>query len=527
MTARLRAALNRYLENAMSVKRPSKADFLIAAEDHGYHLNDSQMESFLNLADETLGSYEAIDKLYAATIAQQPPQREYSKASDADNLHGAWYVKTNIAGAAQGPLAGKTVVIKDNVSVAGVPMANGSLSLDGYVPSEDATVVKRLLAAGATVVGKSVCEDLCFSGASFTSASGPVKNPWDMTRNAGGSSSGSAVLVALEEVDMAIGGDQGGSIRMPSAWSGIVGHKPTYGLVPYTGAFPIERTIDHVGPMANNVRDVALMLDVLAGADGLDSRQKNPPAVACLETLDEGVAGLKIGLLREGFAIPGVSEEEVDALVKAAAAKLESLGATVGEASAPWHSGVALDMWNVIATDGAAYQMLQGNGYGMNVDGYYDPDIMSYFGAKRREHADALSSSVKAVALAGHYSLKNLHGAYYAKARMLVPELTRQYDEAFKDFDVLVMPTMPFVATSLTPADAPIEEYVHSALNMLTNTAPFDLTGHPATSIPAGLADGLPVAMMIVAPRFKDALALRVAQAYEQARGAFPKPPRV
>ena len=328
-----------------------------------------------------------------------------------------------------------------------------------------------------------------------------------------------------EEADMAIDGDQGGSIRMPSAWSGIVGHKPTYGLVTYTGAFPIERTIDHVGPMANNVRDEAAMLDVIAGADGLDSRQKSPPAVNCLATLDQGVAGLRIGVLREGFAIPGMSEPQVDALVKAAVAQLESLGASVGEASAPWHTGVALDLWNVIATDGAAYQMLQGNGYGMNVDGYYDPDIMSYFGEKRREHADALSSSVQAVALTGHYSLKNLHGAYYAKARMLIPELTRQYDEAFKDFDVLVMPTMPFVATPLTAADAPVEEYVHSALDMLANTAPFDLTGHPATSIPAGLADGLPVAMMIVAPRFQDALALRVAQAYEHARGAFPKPP--
>ncbi|PLX75671.1 MAG: amidase [Azoarcus sp.] len=510
----------------MSIRRPNKTDFLIAAEDHGYHLTDSQMEAFLNLADETLSSYESVDALYAAHVVQQPPKREYSKAANGDNQYGAWYVKTHIAGASEGPLAGKTVVIKDNVSVAGVPMANGSLSLDGYVPSEDATVVKRLLAAGATVVGKSVCEDLCFSGASFTSASGPVKNPWDVTRNAGGSSSGSAVLVALEEVDMAIGGDQGGSIRMPAAWTGVVGHKPTYSLVPYTGAFPIERTLDHVGPMAKSVRDVAVMLDVIAGADNLDPRQKSPPVVACVASLDQGVAGLRVGLLREGFAIPGVSEPQVDALVKAAVQQLESLGAIVGEASVPWHSGVALDMWNVIATDGAAYQMLQGNGYGMNADGHYDPEIMSYFGTKRREHADELSSSVRAVALTGHYSLKNLHGAGYAKARMLVPLLVQQYDDAFKDFDVLVMPTMPFVATKLTAADAPIEEYVHTALNMLTNTAPFDITGHPATSIPAGLADGLPVAMMVVAPRFQDALALRVAQAYEEARGVFPQPPR-
>src|SRR5690606_695313 len=160
---------------------------------------------------------------------------------------------------------------------AGVPMANGSYSIDGYVPSEDATVVTRLLAAGATVVGKAVCEDLCFSGASFTSASGPVLNPWDTSRNAGGSSSGSAVLVLTGEADLAIGGDQGGSIRMPSAWSGTVGHKPTYGLVPYTGGFPIERTIDHLGPMGRTVRDVAMMLDVLAGPDGQDPRQKQVP----------------------------------------------------------------------------------------------------------------------------------------------------------------------------------------------------------------------------------------------------------
>jgi amidase len=313
---------------------------------------------------------------------------------------------------------------------------------------------------------------------------------------------------------------------MPAAWSGIIGHKPTYGLVPYTGAFPIERTIDHVGPMGRHVRDVAVMLDVISGEEGLDPRQREQPAPSqCLAVLDEGVTGLKIGLLKEGFAMAGVSETEVDAVVRAAVAQLEALGATVGTASAPWHGAVSMDMWNVIATDGAAYQMLQGNGYGMNVSGYYDPEIMSYFGTKRREHADELSHTVRAVALTGHYGLKKLHGAYYGKARMLVPELTRQYDEAFKEFDVLIMPTMPFVATLLTAPDAPIETYVRTALNMLTNTAPFDITGHPATTIPAGFSAGLPVGMMIVAPRMKDAIALRVARAYEKARGDFPKPP--
>ena len=162
--------------------------------------------------------------------------------------------------------------------VAGVPMMNGSETLEGFVPTRDATIVTRLLAAGATIAGKAVCEDLCFSGGSHTSRTGPVRNPWDLTRSAGGSSSGSAALVAAGAVDMATGGDQGGSVRIPSAYSGTVGHKPTHGLVPYTGAFPIEFTIDHLGPITRTVADAALMLGVIAGYDGFDARQA--PGVA-------------------------------------------------------------------------------------------------------------------------------------------------------------------------------------------------------------------------------------------------------
>lgn len=505
----------------MSIPRPSKADLLLAAQEHGYTLDDKQIEAYGRLTDNALNSYERIDELYAEHVAQPAPERVHHKPNAGENRYGAWYVKTQIKGADSGPLSGKTVVIKDNVAVAGVPMANGSYSIDGYVPSEDATVVTRLLAAGATVVGKAVCEDLCFSGASFTSASGPVLNPWDASRNAGGSSSGSAVLVLTGEADLAIGGDQGGSIRMPSAWSGTVGHKPTYGLVPYTGGFPIERTIDHLGPMGRTVRDVAMMLDVLAGPDGQDPRQKQvPEKTDTLSTLDAGVGSLRIGLLREGFGQPGVSDPNVDALIRSCAASLETVGASVVEVSAPWHA-LAMDLWNVIATDGASYQMLQGNGYGLNYDGYYDPDIMAWFGENRIKYADRLSHSVRAAALTGHYSLKTLHGAGYAKARRLVAELTRQYDAALGQCDVLVMPTIPFLPTPLTPQDAPIEEYASSALNMLSNTAPFDLSGHPATSVPAGLIDGLPVGLMVVARRFDDAMALRVAAAFEGVRGAF------
>ena len=158
--------------------------------------------------------------------------------------------------------------------MAGVPMMNGSAIVEGFVPRRDATVVTRLLAAGATIAGKAVCEELCFDGGSHTSRTGPVRNPWDRSKSTGGSSSGSAALVAAGDVDMALGGDQAGSVRIPASFCGIVGHKPTHGLVPYTGAFPIENTIDHVGPITRTVRDAALMLGVLAGRDGLDPRQR-------------------------------------------------------------------------------------------------------------------------------------------------------------------------------------------------------------------------------------------------------------
>src|SRR5437763_9632150 len=196
------------------------------------------------------------------------------RPSAEENPLNAWYQKCSIKGAASGILAGKRIAIKDNVCVAGVPMMNGSSVLESYVPEFDATIVTRILDAGGEIVGKAVCEHLCFSGGSHTSDTGPVLNPHDHTRSAGGSSSGSTALVVASECDMAIGGDQGGSIRIPSCWCGAYGLKPTYGLVPYTGIFPIELTLDHTGPMARTVADVALLLEVIAGPDGLDPRQR-------------------------------------------------------------------------------------------------------------------------------------------------------------------------------------------------------------------------------------------------------------
>jgi amidase len=509
----------------MTVSRPSAADIEVAARHFGFHFDADAQRDYLAAVGRTLGSYDVVDELYDEMARPQEIQRSYRFPDPGDNPLGAWYVTAEIASGAQGPLSGRTVVIKDNIAVAGLPMMNGSRAVEGFVPGRDATVVERLLAAGATIVGKSVCEDLCCSASSFTSASGPVRNPWDTTREAGGSSSGSAALVAVGEVELALGGDQGGSIRIPASLCGIVGHKPTHGLVPYTGAFPIERTVDHLGPMTRTVADAALLLTVLAGPDGRDPRQ--PQQIAAVDyraALTGDVAGLRVGILSEGFGQPG-SAPEADDLVQSAARRLAEIGCTVGEISVPWHRN-AIHVFTVIVTDGGSYQMLDGNGYGLGVDGLYDPELMVHFARQRAVKADQLSGTIKASALCGHYGLNTLAGASYAKARNLLPHMRAAYDAALAQYDVLVMPTVSDTANTLplgSPQDA---AQLERALGKAINTAPLDVTGHPAISVPAGLVDGLPVGMMIVGKRFDDATVLKVADAFESLCGGFPAAPR-
>ena len=406
----------------MTVPRPSAGDLEAAAEHFGFHLDPDAQQDYRAAVDRMLTSYDVVDELYAQFARPQAPDRRYRFPSSEENPLGAWYVTAEIATDSDGPLSGRTVAIKDNIAVAGIPMMNGSRSMDGFLPARDATVVQRLLAAGATIAGKSVCEDLCFSGSSFTSATGPVRNPWDATRETGGSSSGSAALVAAGEVDLALGGDQGGSIRIPAALCGVVGHKPTHGLLPYTGAFPIERTLDHLGPITRTVADAALMLTVLAGPDGRDPRQPNGiAAVDYRAALDRDVAGLRVGILVEGFGQPGALAD-VDALVRASAQRFTEAGCTVADVSVAWHRA-AIHVVNVVMTDGATHQMMDGNGYGLGAEGLYDPELMAHFARGRAAAADDLAAPVKATALCGHYGLTRLAGTSYAKARNLLPHL--------------------------------------------------------------------------------------------------------
>jgi amidase len=505
----------------MPLPPPDLSELQRLNDHYSFGLSESDLEEFAPLV---VGSLSASDRVVELYEAAKPPAPTRAWSHPEDNPLGAWAVQTRIEGRSDGPMAGKTVVIKDNMSVAGLPMMNGSRSMEGFVPARDATVVTRLLQAGATVVGKAVCEDLSFSGASFTSQPGPVRNPWDITRIAGGSSSGSAALVASQAVDLAVGGDQGGSIRIPASFCGCVGLKPTYGLVPYTGAFPIERTLDHVGPIGRTVSDVALMLTAIAGVDGLDPRQPTElNDIDYTANLDRGVTGLRVGIVRQGFGGP-LNAPAVDEAVLAAVAVLRRSGLVAEEVTIPWHTD-ALDVWNVIATEGACYQMIDGNAYGQNAAGLYDPEVIEWFARGRRERGPELSRIVKLVGLSGGYTFGEGGGKYYAMARNLAMDVTRAYDEALTSFDVLVMPTLPYTATEILTAAAPLAEYVPAALSMVSNCAPFDVSGHPAISVPVEPVDGLPVGLMIVGRRFDDATVLQVAHTYENAVGGFANPP--
>ena len=505
----------------MPVEPPTSGQLRAIAESFGLDFSDDDVESFRGLVGGLLGSFAALDAMAEPTplAPRYPRTAAASRPDPSDNPLGAWYWRCDIAGAAGGPLAGMRVAVKDNVCVAGVPMMNGSATLEGYVPDGDATVVTRTLDAGATIAGKAVCEDMCISGASHTAFTGPVLNPRAPGRSAGGSSSGPAALVAAGAVDLAIGGDQGGSIRVPAAWTGIVGLKPTYGLVPYTGVLPMELTLDHVGPMGPTVAGVARFLEVLAGADGLDPRQ--PPAVPVERYsagLDGKLAGKRIGLLTEGFGWGNRSEPEVDDAVRDAARRLEKVGASVSDVAVPEHRD-GIRLWMAIAMEGITEFMVKGNGVGTNWKGHYMTGVVDAVRAGRQARVNELADTVKVAMLLGEHVRRTTGGRYYAKAQNLARAVRAAYDRALEAVDVLVLPTVPMRPTPLPAAGAPRAEYVGRAFETVLNTAPFDVTGHPAISVPCHPAGSLPIGLMIVGRHFADATVLQVAAAVEQLAG--------
>lgn len=497
----------------MAVQLPTPDQLRDAADEVGLSLTDADVGSFLSILRPSIQAYNLVDLMPDNLPRVRYPRTPGYRPDGEENRYNAWYIKTVVEGAPSGKLKGKRVVLKDNIMLAGVPMMNGAATLEGYMPDIDATVVERILDAGGTIIGKAQCEFFCLSGGSHTSALGPVHNPRRIGYSAGGSSSGSAALVAAGEADMALGGDQGGSIRMPASFCGIYGMKPTHGLVPYTGIMPIEIFVDHTGPMTNTVADNALLLEVLAGPDGYDPRQYNVRVAGYTEALDRGVTGLRIGMVMEGFQQPN-AEPDVNTKVRAAADRFRSLGAAVSEVSIPMHLlGPAI--WTPIGTEGLTQTMMYGDGYGVSRPDLYVTSLMD-FHRNWRTRANELSETTKAFTLLGTYIRRHYGSRYYGKAMNIVRRLTDAYDAALAEHDLLLMPTTPIKATKLPEPGATREEIVEKALNMISNTAPFDLTHHPAMAIPCGTSDGLPVSLMLIGRHFDEPTIYRAAHSFER-----------
>lgn len=493
--------------------RPDAAQIAEIATDLGYAATAARAGELVDLVDGVLGAYDAVAAA-PTDPAERGPIPHWPAEDDPSN---AWYRRTELRTSPSGPLAGRRIAVKDNILVAGLPMAAGSRLLDGCEPSFDATAVARVLDAGAVVVGKTTCEYLCLDGTSCTSDFGVVHHPRRPGFSAGGSSSGNAVALAEGSADLALGTDQAGSIRVPASFCGVVGLKPTHGLVPYTGALGLDPVIDHLGPMATSVADAALLLEVIAGDDGQDPRQRSVPApgsVDCSRDLDRGVRGLRVGVLTEGFGQAG-SEPGVDAAVRGVGARLAGRGAEVVDVSVPQHA-VGLAYWTPLVMHGMAHGVVSGQGFGVGREERYPIEVMDRFLAAGTRVADT-PSTVTSCAIVAEW-VRRQHGAgFYARAVNAVRGLRTAYDAVLGHVDVLLMPTTPHVARPLPAPDAPLGEYVGEANDMFGNTAAFNATHHPALSLPCGEVDGLPVGAMLVGRRFDEAMLLRVGQAAETA----------
>jgi amidase len=418
-------------------------------------------------------------------------------------------------------LDGKTVSYKDHIAVAGMPMSFGSFALEGLVPDFDATVVTRALQSGGTVVGKNVMNGL--SGGFGTGGAigdyGRPLNPHHHDHVTGGSSSGSAAAVAAGEVDISFGGDQGGSIRIPAAFCGIVGHKPTFGLVSHFGiGFGSDQSIDYTGPMTRTVEDAAAALQATAGHDPYDPRQTRdvPARLEVLGGLTGGVAGLRIGVLQEGF---DGAEDDVRDLVLAAVDVLARAGAEVSKVSVPAHHAVRTAQ-AALSGEGALAVFRTGF-FGAFTRTYYPAPVIAAINRLWAAQADVLAPRTKLSLIAAELTRRSYHGRVYAKAQNVRPAYIKAYDAALADVDVLVMPTCLVTAPRnhrpATFLEAVEDNLTAMAKGFSRNTQPFNYTGHPALALPVGKSGGLPVSMQLVGRFFDDALVLRVAHAYQHA----------
>ena len=417
------------------------------------------------------------------------------------------------------PLTGIPTLIKDVICTRGIRTTCSSKMLENFVPPYDATVIEKLKAQKAVIVGKTNMDEFAMGSSTEHSAFFPTHNPWDLSRVPGGSSGGSAVAVSAGEAIYALGSDTGGSVRQPAGFCNVVGLKPTYGRVSRFGLVAFASSLDQIGPMTKDVTDCALLMNVIAGYDSRDSTSVPYPVPDYTQQLNPDIKGLKIGIPRE-YLGEGV-QDQVRTALQAAINKLQELGAEIDwEASLP-HTKYALAAYYILAPSEASANLARYDGvrYGLS-----ERDASNVIETTERARQFGFGPEVKRRIMLGTYALSaGYYDAYYLKAQKVRILIKQEFDQAFEKYDALVTPTSPIVPFKLgEKLEDPMQMYLSDVC-----TLPINIAGIPAISIPAGFADNLPIGMQIMGKPFSEEMLLRIAFAYEQATDWHKRKPKV
>jgi len=455
--------------------------------------------SSVELTEAVLGQIDAVgEKTKAYLLVTRELARRQAKDAD-ERLRANRDVR---------PLTGIPIALKDVLCVQDVVSTAGSKILKGFSPPYSATVVERLEAEGAVFLGKTNCDEFAMGSSNENSGYWPVHNPWALERVPGGSSGGSAAAVASGEAVAALGSDTGGSIRQPAALTGIVGFKPTYGRVSRYGLIAFASSLDQIGPMTRDVVDNAILLQAIAGHDPRDSTSSERPVPDYLSTLRNGVKGMRLGVPKEYF-VAGM-EPAVEQAIRDAIRLLEQQGASIEEVSLP-HSDVALPAYYIIAPAEASSNLARYDGvrYGYQAEGA--KNLIEEYMLTRQQ---GFGAEVKRRIMLGTYALSSgYYDAYYLQAQKVRTLIIEDFKHAFEKVDVLVGATSPTVAFGLgAKTQDPVAMYLNDII-----TIPANLGNVCGISVPCGLADGLPIGLQLIAPGFREEVALQVAYAFETA----------
>jgi len=459
------------------------------------------------LASRQISSQELTQAVLDRIEHVEPRVKSYVTITGDLALQQAQKADTAIAKGETTAMAGVPMQLKDNMCTLGVPTTCSSRMLENFVPPYNATVVEKLNAASTVVIGKGNMDEFAMGSSTENSAFFPTHNPWDLKRVPGGSSGGPAAAVAAGECLYALGSDTGGSIRQPASLCGIVGMKPTYGLVSRYGLVAFASSLDQIGPLTKDVTDSALVLNAIAGHDPRDSTSIPQAAKDYTKALTGNIRGLKIGVPKEYYE--GI-DPKVAQTMRIALEKLEALGASVEETSLP-HTKYALAVYYILAPSEASANLARYDGVKY---GYSSQEDGSIWEAMEKTKQHGFGPEVKRRIMLGTYALSaGYYDAYYIKAQKVRTLISREFQESFQKYDVLITPTSPSTAFNLgAKMDDPVQMYLSDVC-----TIPINIAGIPAISLPAGLVGGLPVGMQVIGKPLAEETILRVGYAYEQA----------